>query len=141
MELDLDKKLEDDESIIDKKYEYYEKLINTFMIYYNTTFNKHENLFTGVDDVNTKINDQMVLLHEAIYEFDETSNKLNMDKEQLLDKIYIKGEYVQIEGMGMYCLEFGDNIKMYSSLLLNCLNYVIIHDIKEWNIYNLSIER
>jgi hypothetical protein len=59
--------------------EYYFKLINIFMIYYNNKYNKNENLFSNIKDKNKDTNSALELFFESIMEFKDLKEKLNID--------------------------------------------------------------
>jgi hypothetical protein len=67
------------QDINNEDHEYYFKLINIFMKYYNDKFNKNENLFSNVKDKNKDTNSALELFFEAIMEFKDLKEKLNID--------------------------------------------------------------
>jgi hypothetical protein len=120
-----------------KNEEYYEKLILNFMKYYNEKFNKNETIFTGITE-DKKTNLQMELFYGAINNFNETLNSLNIESYDLINYIHKKNEYIDNKlYKELYCLDMGD-LKLYTPLLINALNYIIINEINDWVIFCLS---
>jgi hypothetical protein len=123
--------------------EYYFKFINTYMIYYNNKYNKKENLFSNIENKEKDTNSALELFFEAIMEFKELKEKLNIDEIDLLDKYYdseskeivnIMNSYDQV-----YCLEINENKKKIITIsLIICLNYVLVNKIEIWNIFLLK---
>jgi len=127
--------------------EYYFKLINIFMKYYNNKYNKNENLFSNIEDKHKDTNSALELFFEAIMEFKDLKEKLDIndhgvDQIDLLDKYYdseskeivnIINSYDQV-----YCLEINDNKKIITISLIICLNYVLVNKIEKWNIFMLK---
>ena len=125
--------------------EYYFKLINTFMKYYNDKYNKNENLFSNITDKDKDTNSALELFFEAIMEFKDLKEKLNIEID-LLDKYYdsdseeilnLMNSYEQV-----YCLEILENNKNKKKIitisLIICLNYVLVNKIENWNIFMLK---
>jgi hypothetical protein len=125
--------------------EYYFKFINIFMKYYNDKYNKNENLFSNIEDKHKDTNSALELFFEAIMEFKDLKEKLNIEND-LLDKYYdsdseeilnLMNSYKQV-----YCLEILENNKDKKKIitisLIICLNYVLVNKIKKWNIFILK---
>ena len=125
--------------------EYYFKFINTYMKYYNDKYNKNENLFSNIEDKHKDTNSALELFFEAIMEFKDLKEKLNIEND-LLDKYYdsdseeilnLMNSYKQV-----YCLEILENNKDKKKIitisLIICLNYVLVNKIKKWNIFILK---
>jgi hypothetical protein len=125
--------------------EYYFKLINTFMKYYNNKYNKNENLFSNIENKEKDTNSALELFFEAIIEFKHLKEKLNIDSNMeidLLDKYYDSDSKEIINLMNsydqVYCLEINDNKKIITISLIICLNYVLVNKIEKWNIFMLK---
>ena len=123
--------------------EYYFQLINIFMKYYNNKYNKNENLFSNIDDKHKDTNCSLELFFEAIMEFKDLKEKLNIDEIDLLDKYYDSDSKEIVNLMNsydqVYCLEINnDNQKIITISLIICLNYVLINKIEKWNIFLLK---
>jgi len=128
--------------------EYYFKLINTYMKYYNDKYNKNENLFSNIEDKFKDTNSALELFFEAIMEFKDLKERLNIDEIDLLDKYYDSDseEIISLNLMNsydqVYCLEIleinKDNKKIITISLIICLNYVLINKIEKWNIFILK---
>jgi hypothetical protein len=123
--------------------EYYFKLINIFMRYYNEKYNKNENLFSNIEDKERDTNSALELFFEAIMEFKDLKEKLNIDEIDLLDKYYESDSKEIVNLMNsyeqVYCLEVNiDNRKIITISLIICLNYVLVNNIEKWNIFILK---
>ena len=136
--------------IYSEEPEYYFKLINTYMKFYNEKFNKNENLFSNIENKDKDTNSSLELFFEAIMEFKDLKDKLNIDEIDLLDKYYnseseeivnLMNSYEQV-----YCLEINEdnkkinenNKKIITMSLIICLNYVLVNKIEKWNIFMLK---
>ena len=137
-------------NIYGEEPEYFFKLINTYMKFYNEKFNKNENLFSNIENKDKDTNSSLELFFEAIMEFKDLKEKLNIDEIDLLDKYYdydseeivnLMNSYEQV-----YCLEINednkkineDNKKIITISLIICLNYVLVNKIEKWNIFMLK---
>jgi len=136
--------------------EYYFKLINTFMKYYNNKYNKNENLFSNIENKDKDTNSALELFFEAIMEFKDLKEKLNIDDPSrastyideldLLDKYYDSDSEEIVNLMNsydqVYCLEILENNKNNKKIitisLIICLNYVLVNKIENWNIFLLK---
>ena len=123
--------------------EYYFQLINIFMKYYNNKYNKNENLFSNIDDKHKDTNCSLELFFEAIMEFKDLKEKLNIDEIDLLDKYYDSDSKEIVNLMNsydqVYCLEINnDNQKIITISLIICLNYILVNNIEKWNIFMLK---
>jgi len=130
--------------------EYYFKLINIFMKYYNDKYNKNENLFSNIENKHKDTNSALELFFEAIMEFKDLKEKLNIDGTStgveaidLLDKYYDSDSKEIVNLMNsydnVYCLEINeDNKKIITISLIICLNYVLVNKIEKWNIFILK---
>jgi hypothetical protein len=123
--------------------EYYFKLINTFMKYYNDKYNKNENLFSNIENKDKDTNSSLELFFEAIMEFKDLKERLNIDEIDLLDKYYDSDSKEIVNLMNtydqVYCLEINDDCKKIITIsLIICLNYVLINKIEKWNIFMLK---
>ena len=121
--------------------EYYFKLINIFMKYYNNKYNKNENLFSNITDKNKDTNSALELFFEAIMEFKDLKEKLNVD--DLLDKYYDSNSEEIVNLMNsydqVYCLEINEGKKKIITIsLIICLNYVLVNKVEKWNIFMLK---
>lgn len=120
------------------------------MKFYNEKFNKNENLFSNIENKDKDTNSSLELFFEAIMEFKDLKEKLNIDEIDLLDKYYdydseeivnLMNSYEQV-----YCLEINednkkineDNKKIITISLIICLNYVLVNKIEKWNIFMLK---
>jgi len=123
--------------------EYYFKFINIFMQYYNDKYNKNENLFSNITDRDKDTNSALELFFEAIMEFKDLKEKLNIEEIDLLDKYYDSDSEEIINLMKsydqVYCLEINEGKKKIITIsLIICLNYVLINKIEKWNIFMLK---
>ena len=123
------------------------------MKYYNDKYNKNENLFSNIKDKDKDTNSALELFFEAIMEFKDLNEKLNIvvpsrestqvDPIDLLDKYYDSDSKEIINLMNsydqVYCLEINnDNQKIITISLIICLNYVLVNKIEKWNIFMLK---
>ena len=133
---------EKEQDINNEDPEYYFKLINTFMKYYNNKYNKNENLFSNIEDKYKDTNSALELFFEAIMEFKDLKEKLNIDEIDLLDKYYDSDSKEIINLMNsynqVYCLEINEGKKIITISLIICLNYILVNKIEKWNIFMLK---
>jgi hypothetical protein len=124
---------------------YYFNLLNIFIKYYNDKYNKNENFFSNIKDIDKDTTPQMELFYEMIIEYNLITKNDDLDEkeEELLMK---KGELLVKEGsisghggqvykliknpkyQQIYCLELPNKECIYSPSLLICLNYLIEHN-------------
>ena len=124
---------------------YYYNLINIFIKYYNNKFDKIENFFVGVKDINKDTSNQMELFFDAIIEYKIVKEKLNLDDFETMKIIYnntIDSEKIlelfdKCSGQ-IYSLEYNDT-KYISPSLVICLNYIYENKISDeyWDIYTM----
>jgi hypothetical protein len=131
------------ENVVEEDPEYYFKLINIFMKFYNNKYNKNENLFSNIADKDKDTNSALELFFEAIMEFKDLKEKLNIDEIDLLDIYYDSDNKEIINLMNsyeqVYCLEINeDKKKIVTISLIICLNYILINKIEKWNIFMLK---
>jgi hypothetical protein len=124
------------------KDKYYFNLLNIFIKYYNDKYNKNENFFTNIKDIDKDTTPQMELFYEMIIEYnlvdelDNDSKCIKGDSEEDVHKLIKNPKYQQV-----YCLELPNKECIYSPSLLICLNYLIEHnnsDITGCKIYFLK---
>ena len=135
-----------EESIIEDN-DYYFQLLNLYMKYYNEKFNKNENLFYNIKNIESDTNSALELFFEAIIEFKHLKDKLNLDEIDLLDKYYKENdndnEIINLMNSDdqVYCLEIENNNKLNKIItfsLIICLNYVLVNKINNWKIFILK---
>jgi hypothetical protein len=109
---------------------YYFNLLNIFIKYYNDKYNKNENFFTNIKDVDKDTTPQMELFYEMIIEYnllkgeeEEGSMCIKDHREEDVHKLIKNPKYQQV-----YCLELPNKECIYSPSLLICLNYLIEHN-------------
>jgi hypothetical protein len=115
------------------------------MKYYNEKFNKNENLFSNIKNIDTDTNSALELFFEAIIEFKHIKDKLNLDEIDLLDKYYKEND-IEITNLmntcdQVYCLEIENNNKLNKIItcsLIICLNYVLVNKLNNWKIFMLK---
>ncbi len=125
--------------------DYYFKLLNLYVKYFNEKFNKKENLFHNIKNFETDTNSALELFFEAIIEFKNLKEKLNLEEIDLLDKYYKEHDKEIINLMNsdnqVYCLEIENNNKFSKIITLSliiCLNYVLVNKINNWKIFTLK---
>ena len=121
---------------------YYFNLINVFTKYYNETYDKKDNFFSGIVDSEKDTSTLMELFFEAIIEFKSIKSKLEIENYQLLNYIIEdREEIVNLfdEFDHIYCLEL-ENKKIFTMSLIVCLNYIYENNMLDnnWKIYNLK---
>jgi hypothetical protein len=133
-----------EENIIDDS-DYYFQLLNLYIKYYNEKFNKNENLFHNIKNIESDTNSALELFFEAIIEFKHLKDKLNLDELDLLDKYYKENDNEIVNLMNsddqVYCLEIENNNKLNKIItfsLIICLNYVLVNKINNWKIFILK---
>lgn len=133
-----------EESIIEDS-DYYFQLLNLYIKYYNEKFNKNENLFYNIKNIESDTNSALELFFEAIIEFKHLKDKLNLDEIDLLDKYYKENDNEIMNLMNsddqVYCLEIENNNKLNKIItfsLIICLNYVLVNKINNWKIFILK---
>jgi hypothetical protein len=120
--------------------EYYVKLINIFMEFYNKKNGFNKNFYEGMNN-EYEMNEQMSMFNSALY-------LLNYYKEineymynfECMENIFVEIEDIKKNKMvenDIYMLEF-ENKKMYSNCLIIVLNYIIVNDIVGWNIKKIN---
>ena len=125
--------------------DYYVKLLNIYIKYYNEKFNKKDNLFSNIKNQDKDTNSALELFFEAIIEFKDLKEKLNLDEIDLLNKYYKEDDNEIMNLMNtyeqVYCLEVNEdkeNRKIITISLIICLNYIIINKLDNWNIFMLK---
>ena len=133
-----------EENIIEDS-DYYFQLLNLYIKYYNEKFNKNENLFYNIKNIESDTNSALELFFEAIIEFKHLKDKLNLDEIDLLDKYYKENDNEIMNLMNsddqVYCLEIESNNKLNKIItfsLIICLNYVLVNKINNWKIFILK---
>lgn len=123
---------------------YYFNLLNIFIKYYNDKYNKNENFFTNIKDIDKDTTPQMELFYEMIIEYNLLKEEGEVDIEEKggicnkedVYKLIKNPKYQQV-----YCLELPNKECIYTASLLICLNYLIEHnnsDITDCKIYFLK---
>ena len=133
-----------EENIIEDS-DYYFQLLNLYIKYYNEKFNKNENLFYNIKNIESDTNSALELFFEAIIEFKHLKDKLNLDEIDLLDKYYKENDTEIMNLMNsddqVYCIEIENNNKLNKIItfsLIICLNYVLVNKINNWKIFILK---
>jgi hypothetical protein len=131
------------------------------MLYYNEKFEKSDNFFSGVQNVDMDTSNQMELFFEAIIEFKNLKSKISKDielndkndvileNENSLNNITMKFIFNETqedkikylfdlwEGQ-IYCLNISSE-KFFTPSLIVCLNYIQTNNLEfgTYNIFNL----
>lgn len=135
-------------------------LLNLFLIHYNEKYDKQENYFSNIKNIQKDTNNPMELFFEIIVEFKKVKEILELDKEkdvkdveddeysECLNYWYEDSDDKNVEIMlekfsegQLYCLNYGKKRIITPSLMI-CLNYLInnkepLFGNKDWNIFNL----
>lgn len=145
---DSEEELDEDE-IEENVAEHKLSLINLFLIHYNEKYEKCENYFSNIKNIEKDTNNPMELFFEAIVEFKKLKEVLGIEEdEKCMDYYFEDSDDKNIEEMftkfpetQMYCLDY-NNKRIISPSILVCLNYLInnkedLFENKNWNIFNL----
>lgn len=124
-------------------------LLNLFLIHYNEKYEKFENYFSNIKNIEKDTSNSMELFFEAIVEFKKIKDELKYEEdEECMDYYFEESDDKNIIEMfdkfpenQMYCLDF-NNTRIITPSILICLNYLInnkedLFGIKNWNIFNL----
>jgi hypothetical protein len=124
-------------------------LLNLFLIHYNEKYEKCENYFSNIKNIEKDTSNSMELFFEAIVEFKKIKDELKYEEdEECMDYYFEESDDKNIIEMfdkfpenQMYCLDF-NNTRIITPSILICLNYLInnkedLFGIKNWNIFNL----
>lgn len=124
-------------------------LLNLFLIHYNEKYEKCENYFSNLKDIEKDTTNPMEFFFESMVEFQKLKKTLDEeDDEKCMDYYFEDSDDSNIEKMfdkfpegQMYCLDYC-NKRMITPSLLVCLNYLSnnkkdLFQEKNWNIYNL----
>lgn len=145
-----------EETINEEMSEYRLNLLNLFLIHYNEKYNKQENYFSNIKNIQKDTSNPMELFFEIIVEFKKIMEKLGFKEEEneentdneCLDYYFEDCDDKNIDLMfakfpegQMYCLDYGKKRLITPSLLI-CLNYLInnknnLFGSKDWHIFNL----
>jgi hypothetical protein len=124
-------------------------LLNLFLLHYNEKYEKCENYFSNIKNIEKDTSNPMELFFESIIEFKKIKKVLDLDDdEECMDYFFEDNDGENIDKMmekfpegQLYCLDFYDK-RILSPSILICLNYVInnkknLFEGKDWNIFNL----
>lgn len=137
------------EEIEESISEHKTNLLNLFLIHYNEKYEKRENYFTNIKNIEKDTSNSMELFFEAIVEFKKIKEIMEFEEDEDCINYYVEDtDDKQIDEMfskfpenQMYCLDYKKNRIITPSILI-CLNYLInnkedLFETKNWNIYNL----
>ena len=119
--------------------EYYVDLVNIFMIYYNNKYNKSESLLNNIKN-DTDTNSQMELFYEYMLELKDLTNILKYESDyKTMNYYFKKEEYINKFNIFTqnYCFEY-DLEKIYSPSIIVLLNFGLLNNIDNFNIYTLN---
>jgi hypothetical protein len=124
-------------------------LLNLFLMHYNEKYEKCENYFSNIKNIEKDTSDPMELFFESIIEFKKVKEILKIEEdEECMDYYFEDTDEENIEKMiekftegQMYCLDFYEK-RILSPSILICLNYLANNSTnlfgeKKWNIFNL----
>ena len=142
----------DDEIDEEKKEQISEhklNLLNLFLIHYNEKYEKCENYFSNVQNIEKDTSNPMELFFESIVEFKKIKDELKLeDDEECMNYFFEDSDDINVDKMiakfpegQLYCLDFYEK-RIISPSILICLNYLInnkrnLFEGKQWNIFNL----
>jgi hypothetical protein len=141
-----------EEEIEEEMSQYRLNLLNLFLIHYNEKYDKQENYFSDIKNVEKDTNNPMELFFEIIVEFKKMKEILELEEdnkeEEYLNYWFEDSDDKNIDMMytkfpegQMYCLDYAKKRIITPSLFI-CLNYLInnkkeLFESKDWNIFNL----
>ena len=124
----------------EENLEYIKLVINTYMIHYNRSCNSKKSVLSNIEDNNIP-NLQMEIIYSLKTEFEIIREQLGLlNNIECMDYIFEKEKYINSEFKTNYCLDM-ESIKLYTPSLLIALNYIIINNIIDWIIFDLSDNR
>jgi hypothetical protein len=146
---DEDEKEDKEDTNEENISEYKISLLNLFLIHYNEKYEKCENYFSNIKNIEKDTSNSMELFFEALVEFKKIKEELKYEEdEECMDYYFEESDDKNIiemfdkfpEGQ-MYCLDY-NNKRIISPSILVCLNYLInnkedLFENKNWNIFNL----
>lgn len=123
---------------------YFFNLINIFVKYYNKKYNKLEHFFSNIKDNEKGISSQMEMFFDAVVEFKMLKEKLTLENDECMKKIYMESQTDEINDLFLnwngqiYMFEY-KTTKLISPSMLVCLNWIYDNKLLEddWEIYNL----
>jgi hypothetical protein len=143
---------DENENIEDKKEklisEHKLNLLNLFLMHYNEKYEKCENYFSNIKNIEKDTTQPMELFFEALVEFKKVKETLKTEDEECMNYYYEDTEDENIDKMTkefpegqLYCLDY-INKRIISPSILICLNYIInnkanLYENKGWCIFNL----
>lgn len=125
---------------------YFFNLINIFIKFYNSKYDKKEHFFSNIKNLDTDTSGQMEMFFDSVMEFKMMKKKMKLDNDIAMKQIYKESEPEKISSMfdtntdsQLYMFQMGD-LKLFSPSLMVFLNYIFINGItnNDWNIYNLK---
>jgi hypothetical protein len=147
--------------IIEEEISQYKlNLLNLFLIHYNEKYEKQENYFTNIKNIEKDTSNPMELFFETMIEFkkmkeiiklkekEDIEEKEEKEDNEYLDYYFYDTDEEKIEKMllmfpdgYLYCLDYNGK-RILSPSLIVCLNYIInnkenLFEKKDWIILNL----
>lgn len=142
----------DDEIDEDKKEKISEhklNLLNLFLLHYNEKYEKCENYFSNVKNIEKDTSNPMELFFESIVEFKRVKEILKLEEdEECMNYYFEDSDGANVDKMmtqfpegQLYCLDFFEKRILAPSILI-CFNFLInnkqnLFEGKGWNIFNL----
>jgi hypothetical protein len=124
-------------------------LLNLFLIHYNEKYERCENYFTNITDIEKDTTTPMEFFFESMVEFKKVKQVLEEEDDEICMDYYFEDmDDSNIEKMfnkfpegQMYCLDYLKT-RIISPSLLVCLNYLSnnkkeLFEEKNWNIFHL----
>lgn len=152
IELGIDESDDSDEESGDFKElmsEHKLNLLNLFLRHYNEKYEKCENYFQNIKNIETDTTNSMEMFFEALVEFKKLKQILNCSDEECMDYYFedsddsnVKMLFDKFTESPMYCLNYANKYLITPSILV-CLNYLVnnkkdLFGEKDWNIFNLK---
>jgi len=145
---DSDSDLEETGDFKESMSEHKLNLLNLFLRHYNEKYEKCENYFHDIKNIETDTSSSMEMFFEALVEFKKIKQTLNLNDEECMDYYFEDSDNINIKTMfdkfpdvPIYCLNYANKYLVTPSILI-CLNYLVnnkkdLFGEKDWNIFNL----
>jgi hypothetical protein len=138
-----------EEEIEEEQSQYRLKLLNLFLVHYNEKFDKQENYFSNIKNVEKDTSNPMELFFEVIIEFKKLKEILELEDDEDCIKYWFEDSddknidmmFTKFPEGQMYCLDYNGK-RIISPSLLICLNYLVnnkddLFENKNWHIFSL----
>lgn len=120
----------------DVEMKQYTDMLNIFIIYYNSVYNKNQNLFSNIDyEDESSTNRQLEMF------YDEVNKHKTLDEKfiTMYDSTSYKEDFGEIPDIPLYRLEFNKD-SFYTHSLISILSFLVQNDWEntDWNIVQVN---